>query len=139
MIKNGYPVFLKYANIIITIILIYINPNSFITGYFGIFILSTVKITFDITNVALKIKPPNNYPIVIKAADDLLATDSDPNISGAPFAIAIKVTAAKVGLNPNLLDKFYIPIAKYLSAIVATNIKQIGKIIKRTVNITIAF
>lgn len=122
-----------------TNILIYIKPNSLITGHLGIYILSTVNITLDTTSVDEKINPPNSYPIVIKAADDLLATDNDPKISGAPLAMAIKVTAAKVGDNPNLLDKFCIPTAKYLSAIVATSIKHMGKMIISRVNITMAF
>lgn len=94
---------------------------------FGNLIISfEFHITFEITNVPANIKLPNNAPHDINAPSVFDAADEEDNTSGAPLANAISVTAAKVGDRLNLSDKSYIPPAKYLSAMAATQRKRIG-------------
>lgn len=85
-----------------------------------------LQITFDITRVDAKIKLPNKAPHDINAPSVFEEAEAEVKMSGAPFAKAIRVTAAKVGESLNLSARSYIPTAKYLSAIVATHIKRIG-------------
>lgn len=84
------------------------------------------QITLDITNVPANTKLPNNAPQEINAPSVLEEADYELNMSGAPLAKAIRVTAARVGERLNFSERSYIPTARYLSAIVATHKKRIG-------------
>lgn len=116
------------------------KPISLVMAIFG----NTTSLFAFITTlletiVRANTKPPIEAPRDINAPSAFAPALEFDSKSGAPLANAIRVTAAKVGDRLNLSDKSYIPTARYLSAIPATQRKRIGKKTQMNMNIRIAF